>query len=183
MPSVLPLAAIVRPSRTTTACKCTCINAARRIKSLPARGFTTTRTRLEDIGGGNFDSARIRRTDENAKPPGYPAASRKQAEYKEQGTEPRWLKTPERMIAPYRSRPLPNQKPHPVNSDPRRLDQVYLKVLGPGGDKILSDEVKWLAVTHKSFDHGRRGYNERLAFFGMRSRLCQWNIAILSTAE
>ena len=32
---------------------------------------------------------------------------------------------------------------------------------------MLTDEVKWLAVTHKSFDHGRRGYNDRLAFFGI----------------
>lgn len=32
---------------------------------------------------------------------------------------------------------------------------------------MLSDEVKWLAVTHKSFDQGRRGFNDRLAFLGM----------------
>lgn len=32
---------------------------------------------------------------------------------------------------------------------------------------MLTDEVKWLAVTHKSFDHGRRGFNDRLAFLGM----------------
>lgn len=25
----------------------------------------------------------------------------------------------------------------------------------------------WLCVTHKGFDHGRRGYNDRLAFFGL----------------
>lgn len=34
------------------------------------------------------------------------------------------------------------------------------------GHKILTDEVKWLCVTHKSFDQGRRGFNERLAFLG-----------------
>lgn len=39
-------------------------------------------------------------------------------------------------------------------------------MLGEGGDKILSEEVKWLAVTHKSFDQGRRGFNDRLAFIG-----------------
>jgi hypothetical protein len=32
---------------------------------------------------------------------------------------------------------------------------------------VLSDEVKWLAVTHKSFDHGRRGFNDRLAYLGV----------------
>ena len=31
---------------------------------------------------------------------------------------------------------------------------------------MLTEEVKWLAVTHKSFDHGKRGYNDRLAFLG-----------------
>ena len=33
---------------------------------------------------------------------------------------------------------------------------------------MLSDETKWLCVTHKSFDHGRRGFNDRLAFLGKR---------------
>lgn len=32
---------------------------------------------------------------------------------------------------------------------------------------MLSEEIKWLAVTHKSFDQGRRGYNDRLALLGM----------------
>lgn len=39
-------------------------------------------------------------------------------------------------------------------------------MLGEDGDKMLSEEVKWLAVTHKSFDQGRRGFNDRLAFIG-----------------
>jgi len=39
-------------------------------------------------------------------------------------------------------------------------------MLGEGGEKVLSEEVKWLAVTHKSFDQGRRGFNDRLAFVG-----------------
>jgi hypothetical protein len=51
------------------------------------------------------------------------------------------------------------------NSDPAKLDQFYLQFLGPGGDGVLSEEVKWLAITHKSFDQGRRGFNDRLAFF------------------
>lgn len=52
------------------------------------------------------------------------------------------------------------------NNDPARLDQFYAKFLGRGGDSVLSEEVKWLAITHKSFDQGRRGFNDRLAFFG-----------------
>lgn len=70
------------------------------------------------------------------------------------------------MRAPYRSRPRHVEDGHKVNEDPRRLDHVYIKMLGEGGERVLTDEVKWLAVTHKSFDHGRRGYNDRLAFLG-----------------
>lgn len=70
------------------------------------------------------------------------------------------------MVAPVRSRPKPVDNDYRVNEDPRRLDQVYVRMLGNGGDKVLSEETKWLAVTHKSFDHGRRGFNDRLAFLG-----------------
>jgi len=70
------------------------------------------------------------------------------------------------MIAPIRTRPLPQGNDFKVNEDPRRLDEAYVKMLGNGGEKVLTDEVKWLAITHKSFDHGRRGFNDRLAFLG-----------------
>ena len=85
---------------------------------------------------------------------------------------PRWRTTPPRMKAPFRSKP-PTRKPndYTVNEDPKLLDQVYVHVLGPNGDQMLTEEVKWLAVTHKSFDHGRRGYNDRLAFFGMAAHM------------
>jgi large subunit ribosomal protein L15 len=53
-----------------------------------------------------------------------------------------------------------------VNEDPKRVDDAYKRMLGADGDKMLSEEVKWLAVTHKSFDHGRRGFNDRLAYLG-----------------
>lgn len=67
--------------------------------------------------------------------------------------------------------PFPAQAKNPemdwvCNSDPQRLDQFYIKFLGRGGDAVLSDEIKWLAITHKSFDQGRRGFNDRMAFFG-----------------
>lgn len=53
-----------------------------------------------------------------------------------------------------------------VNEDPDKLDKALIRVLGKDGDQMLTDEVKWLAVTHKSFDHGRRGFNDRLAYLG-----------------
>lgn len=71
------------------------------------------------------------------------------------------------MMAPVRSKPPVEDNDYIVNKDPEKLDRVYIKMLGRGGDGMLTDEVKWLAVTHKSFDHGRRGYNDRLAFLGM----------------
>jgi large subunit ribosomal protein L15 len=51
-------------------------------------------------------------------------------------------------------------------------------LLGNGGDKVLSDETKWLAVTHKSFDQGRRGFNDRLAFLGKRLVHVQASLAL-----
>jgi large subunit ribosomal protein L15 len=71
------------------------------------------------------------------------------------------------MMAPFRVRPEARGGVFKVNEDPKRLDDAYIRMLGPGGDKVLGDEVKWLAVTHKSFDHGRRGFNDRLAYLGM----------------
>ncbi|MCJ1285463.1 hypothetical protein MMC26_004803 [Xylographa opegraphella] len=94
---------------------------------------------------------------------------------------PRWQQTPSRMTAPVRMRQYKPKNEYRVNEDPRQLDQVYVQVLGPDGDKVLSDEVKWLAVTHKSFDQGRRGYNDRLAFFGKRIVDLQSSLAILSS--
>lgn len=82
---------------------------------------------------------------------------------------PRWQQTPAAMVAPFRLRPRNPANEYRVNEDPERLDEVYIRVLGSGGDKLLTEEVKWLAVTHKSFDHGRRGFNDRLAFFGIHN--------------
>jgi large subunit ribosomal protein L15 len=82
---------------------------------------------------------------------------------------PRWQYTPPAMKAPFSLRMNPNKRLFPCNNDPAVLDQFYVKMLGNGGHKLLSEEVKWQAVTHKSFDQGRRGYNDRLAFLGMHS--------------
>jgi large subunit ribosomal protein L15 len=68
---------------------------------------------------------------------------------------------------PVRVRPKPKNNEWTCNSDPRKLDAMYVRLLGEGGDKLLSEEVKWLAVTHKSFDQGRRGFNDRLSYLGM----------------
>ncbi|KAF2096111.1 hypothetical protein NA57DRAFT_78883 [Rhizodiscina lignyota] len=71
-----------------------------------------------------------------------------------------------------------------VNNDPRRLDQMYSTLLGDRGPHMqLSDEVKWLAVTHKSFDHGRRGFNDRLAFLGKRIVDLQLSLALLNAPK
>lgn len=43
---------------------------------------------------------------------------------------------------------------------------MYNRLLGRDGEKMLPEEIKWLAVTHKSFDYGRRGFNTKLAYFG-----------------
>lgn len=83
-------------------------------------------------------------------------------------TSPRWSHTPSAMKAPFPARLRKEDvRPLECNADPRKLDSVYVRFLGKGGDKLLSEETKWLAVTAKSFDHGRRGFNDRLAFFGL----------------
>lgn len=70
------------------------------------------------------------------------------------------------MKAPFHPRIKDPTKAYTVNEDPTLLNAMYTKLLGRGGENALSDEVKWLAVTHKSFDQGRRGFNDRLAFLG-----------------
>lgn len=80
---------------------------------------------------------------------------------------PRWKQTPPAMKAPVRLRGSEDVPEFKVNSDPEKLDKFYVRMLGEGGDKMLSEEVKWQAVTHKSFDQGRRGFNDRLAYLGM----------------
>lgn len=82
-------------------------------------------------------------------------------------TRPRWSHTPPAMAAPIRSRLPRRDEPWRCNDDPQKLDGMYVRFLGPGGHTLLSDETKWLAVTHKSFDHGRRGFNDRLSYLGM----------------
>lgn len=84
---------------------------------------------------------------------------------------PRWASTPSAMKAPVRLRPKNDNDTFAVNENPERLDEVYKRIFGPGGETWLDESVKWLAVTHKSFDQGRRGFNERLAWLGKCPRL------------
>lgn len=87
----------------------------------------------------------------------------------DQSPRPRWSYTPERLKGPGFSINVvkdPRRKIWKVNEDPKRLDAMYNRLLGRDGEKMLPDEIKWLAVTHKSFDYGRRGYNTKLAYFG-----------------
>lgn len=87
------------------------------------------------------------------------------------------------MKAPFRIRPQPRGGVLKVNKDPRRLDDAYIRMLGPDGDKVLRDEVKWLAVTHKSHDHGRQGFNDRLAFLGRRIVELQTSLALIAAPQ
>ncbi|KAF1941185.1 hypothetical protein EJ02DRAFT_405082 [Clathrospora elynae] len=101
----------------------------------------------------------------------------------EAADRPRWQQTPPKMMAPFRIRPLAKGGVFKVNEDPRKLDDAYIRMLGPGGDKVLGDEVKWLAITHKSFDHGRRGFNDRLAYLGRRIVELQTSQALISSPQ
>ncbi|PLB45983.1 RNase III domain protein [Aspergillus steynii IBT 23096] len=92
--------------------------------------------------------------------------------------KPRWSYTPPRAQAPFSLRLNSKRREFPVNSDPKVLDQFYIRMLGSDGEKLLSDEIKWLAVTHKSFDQGRRGFNDRLAFLGKRIVQLQASLAL-----
>jgi large subunit ribosomal protein L15 len=96
------------------------------------------------------------------------SSSRPETQYEVDPAErPRWSYTPKQMMAPFPHRIKDPSKAWECNNDPAKVDQMYIKFLGRGGDKVLTDDVKWLAITHKSFDQGRRGFNDRLAFFGM----------------
>ncbi|PGH12952.1 hypothetical protein AJ79_03925 [Helicocarpus griseus UAMH5409] len=94
---------------------------------------------------------------------------------------PRWKSTPPMMKAPVRLRGDPDVPEYPCNSDPAVLDQFYIRMLGPGGDTILTEEVKWQSVTHKSFDQGRRGFNERLSYLGKQIVQLQTTLALLES--
>ncbi|BFZ60007.1 hypothetical protein YB2330_001029 [Saitoella coloradoensis] len=65
-----------------------------------------------------------------------------------------------------------HKAPHPlrvrqnfdVNDDIEAVQAQIKKLTG----ETLPDELAWQAVTHKSFAHGKEGYNDKLAFMGRR---------------
>ncbi|CAF3641070.1 unnamed protein product [Fusarium graminearum] len=95
---------------------------------------------------------------------------------------PRWSQTPPAMKAPIQLdfAKNPENKVWSVNNDPKKLDEVYDRLLGQGGSKLLPEVVKWLAVTHKSFDQGRRGFNDRLALLGRMTLIMETTKTIVA---
>lgn len=83
---------------------------------------------------------------------------------------PRWRQTPKDMKMPFQVRRPAKQEAFYVNESPTKLNKVYDKILGRDGWRTLTEETRWLAVTHKSFDQGRRGFNARLSYIGMLNR-------------
>ncbi|KAI0884283.1 ribonuclease-III-like-domain-containing protein [Annulohypoxylon maeteangense] len=96
---------------------------------------------------------------------------------------PRWSFTPERMRAPFSPHITkdPARSVWKVNEDPQKLDDVLNNILGRDGQRMLPEELKWLAVTHKSFDQGRRGFNDRLAFLGRQICVLECTQSIISS--
>ncbi|KAG5932500.1 hypothetical protein E4U53_001301 [Claviceps sorghi] len=97
---------------------------------------------------------------------------------------PRWSQTPAGMKAPFQLDHAlsPHNKIWSVNNNPGRLDDMYNRLLGPGGSRMLPEELKWLAVTHKSFDQGRRGFNDKLALMGRLTLVMEATKEIVSKA-
>jgi large subunit ribosomal protein L15 len=67
---------------------------------------------------------------------------------------------------PFRIRSRDKTNEWRCNEDPRRLADFYNRFLGQGGESLLSEETRWLAITHKSYDQGKRGFNDRLSYIG-----------------
>ncbi|KAJ2987072.1 hypothetical protein NUW58_g4705 [Xylaria curta] len=96
---------------------------------------------------------------------------------------PRWSYTPERMKAPFSPHITKNpaRSQWQVNEDPEKLDYALNAFLGRDGERLLPEELKWLAVTHKSFDQGRRGFNDRLAFLGRQILIKETTESIINS--
>ncbi|TWU70951.1 hypothetical protein ED733_000111 [Metarhizium rileyi] len=104
------------------------------------------------------------------------------ARTRESPAPPRWSQTPAGMKAPMQlnfAKSFKN-KIWKVNNNPGKLDDMYNRLLGPGGSKMLPEELKWLAVTHKSFDQGRRGFNDKLALMGRLTLVMEGTKEIVS---
>lgn len=167
--AMMPGAALARPltSRVaslaagpTAATKTTATTTTRWISSVGARQAADT-TSFDDF---------VAEVEKNQAAAAAATATAKKAAAAEEGEQqpPRWSYTPAAMKAPVSmQRPKdPKRSVWHTNEDPEVLDQFYARFLGTHGPRLLPDELKWLAVTHKSFDQGRRGFNDRLAYLG-----------------
>lgn len=141
--SVKIISGFARSLRRRATCQCASLHPTRTVLPKSARNLTTSSARRDEEEKYGNRGRELR-------------------------TGPRWQSTPPRMMAPVRSKLPVEYNDFIVNTDSQRLDEVYDRVLGQGGSEMLTDEVKWLAVTHKSFDHARRGFNDRLAFLGTK---------------
>ncbi|KAG7057149.1 RNase III domain-containing protein [Colletotrichum scovillei] len=136
-----------------------------------SRSFATTSSRKEAEAESKLDQM-SRKTAEAERPD-------------EIRQRPRWSYTPEGMKAPFSPHITKNpaRSVWKVNEDPKKLDQMYVKLLGRDGDKMLPDETKWLAVTHKSFDQGRRGFNDKLAYLGRQAVILETTNRIVTGTD
>ncbi|KAI5786491.1 ribonuclease-III-like-domain-containing protein [Peziza echinospora] len=82
--------------------------------------------------------------------------------------------------APHRVR-APAQE-FKVNDSLEALDNMYERLFGRGkeGVALLPEDLRWQAVTHLSFDHGRQPFNNKLAFMGRRIVFYHVNIHLLN---
>ncbi|KAL2386687.1 hypothetical protein RJZ90_000546 [Blastomyces dermatitidis] len=77
-----------------------------------------------------------------------------------------------------RCEPIRNTDSTPMERDPTGNESSR-----PDGDKMLTEEVKWQTVTHKSFDQGRRGFNERLSYLGKQIVHLQASLSLLESSS
>ncbi|KAK1762224.1 ribonuclease-III-like-domain-containing protein [Phialemonium atrogriseum] len=148
--------AFTTSTRSLRQCRCSSAQPLTRLSSTPLRPFSSAPTLRSDA--------------RDAEP--------------ENGDRPRWSYTPEGMKGPGFSINVvkdPRRKIWTVNEDPKKLDTMYNVLLGRDGERMLPDEIKWLAVTHKSFDQGRRGFNTKLAYFGRQIIALEATRSILTT--
>ncbi|KAK5631109.1 hypothetical protein RRF57_006824 [Xylaria bambusicola] len=138
----------------------------------PQSAMSLSRQALRRYNGRNACSAVSRSVASTCPRAFATSASRpSEAAVAEEGA-PRWSYTPQAMKAPFSPHITkdPARSRWRVNDDPKKLDDALNTFLGRDGERMLPEELKWLAVTHKSFDQGRRGFNDRLGFLGTPKR-------------
>ncbi|KAK4130362.1 hypothetical protein BT67DRAFT_445726 [Trichocladium antarcticum] len=156
----------LNPSRSAFASTCTGLRRC----SAPAHSVAHCRQLSSSAARNNDPFSVLTETVERQPQPvkRQPQPVERQAEF-QQHERPRWSYTPERMKGPGFSLNIVKDPRRTIwrnNDDPAKVDAMYNRLLGTNGEKMLPDEIKWLAITHKSFDQGRRGFNTRLAYFG-----------------